>query len=163
MCILTSSAPNNNKHSNNEGVTNYEYEKIFPLLAFSLKLIVVGFLALFSLTALAMPEDGKRYDVKFLDHDGVALKVTELKFFADGDGFKWELKLLTKEPFKNHFLSMSRFHYITEESAEMDKRSLCYLRYPYQKKQRIIDADVVDLEYDLLFIRRKASQYGIDP
>lgn len=135
----------------------------FSLRKLGLQSVMTGFLALFSLTVFAMPADGKRYDVKFLDNDGVALKVANLQFFADGDGFKYELNLLTKDPFKNHFLSMSPFHCITENSSESDKRSLCYLRYPYQNNHRITDTDLVDLEYDLLFIRRKASQYGIDP
>ncbi|WP_229130454.1 hypothetical protein, partial [Ancylomarina sp. 16SWW S1-10-2] len=43
------------------------------------------------------------------------------------------------------------------------KRSLCYLNYPYQNNHFISSDDLVDLEYDLLFIRRKSTDYGIDP
>jgi hypothetical protein len=119
---------------------------------------VMCLVCLFTLTVYA--DSSKAYVVTLLDNNGVAIKVADLQLFPEGDAFRYELKMVTKTPFENYFLSMRPFNCITEQAT---KRALCYLNYPYKINRRISANDLGDLEYDLLFIRRKASDYGIDP
>lgn len=113
-----------------------------------------------STKAMSSVDVGTSYDVKLLTNEGLAIKVADLTLFPEGKEYRFELNMVTKSPFQNYFLSMRPFNCITEE---MTKRSLCYLNYPYRNNHRISMTDLGDLEYDLLFIRRKASDYGIDP
>jgi hypothetical protein len=112
------------------------------------------------MSALAAKDTGKSYSVKLLENDGSSIKVADLLLFTEGESYRYELTMITKDPFENHFLAMRPFHCLTETET---KRSLCYLSYPYKNNHRISATDLGDLEYDLLFIRRKASDYGIDP
>ena len=128
--------------------------------AFTLCLTFVILVSVFSVKVISAVDVGKAYDVKLLSNDGSAIKVADLMLFPEGDEYRFELRMITKSPFENYFLSMRPFNCITEA---ITKRSLCYLNYPYKNNHRISMTDLGDLEYDLLFIRRKASDYGIDP
>ena len=59
--------------------------------------------------------------------------------------------------FSDHFLSMRPFRCLTGE-----KEWFCYLKYPYDLRSIISSDDLTDLEYQLLFIRKKPSEFGID-
>ncbi|MEM7257168.1 MAG: hypothetical protein AAF404_07250 [Pseudomonadota bacterium] len=59
--------------------------------------------------------------------------------------------------FTEHFLSMRPFRWI-EGSTEW----FCYLAYPYDLRSLITEDDRTDLEYQLLFIRKAPSEFGID-
>jgi len=59
--------------------------------------------------------------------------------------------------FTEHFLSMRPFRCI-EGSTEW----FCYLEYPYDLRSLITKDDLSDLEYQLLFIRKLPSEFGID-
>lgn len=126
----------------------------------SVRSMVIVLLCFFSIDALSANTNGKAYEVKLLENDGSAIKVADLLLFPEGDEYRFELNMITKAPFENHFLAMRPFNCLTEVET---KRSLCYLSYPYKNNHRISATDLGDLEYDLLFIRRKASDYGIDP
>jgi hypothetical protein len=117
-------------------------------------------LSIFSVKAVSEENAGKLYTVALLDNDGVSIKVADLLLIPAGSEYRYELNMVTKAPFQNYFLSMRPFNCITESET---KRSLCYLNYPYKNNRIISATDLGDLEYDLLFIRRKASDYGIDP
>ena len=57
-------------------------------------------------------------------------------------------------------MSMRPFKCLHDEPSDRD---LCHLPYPYENRRFITKSDLTDLEYELLFIRRKATDYGIDP
>ncbi len=76
---------------------------------------------------------------------------------ADGDGYRFEV-VLDDAQFEDHFLSMRPF-----KCLEHSRYLLCHLPYPYENRRRITAGDLVDLEYDLLFIRKAPSEYGINP
>lgn len=59
--------------------------------------------------------------------------------------------------FTEHFLSMRPFRCI-EDDAEW----FCYLEYPYELRSVVTKDDLSDLEYQLLFIRKTPSEFGID-
>ena len=59
--------------------------------------------------------------------------------------------------FNDHFLSMRPF-----ECIEGPKDWFCYLTYPYPLKQVVTSNDLSDLEYNLLFIVKSPSEFGID-
>ena len=59
--------------------------------------------------------------------------------------------------FTEHFLSMRPFRCI-EGEAEW----FCYLEYPYDLRSVVTKDDLSDLEYQLLFIRKTPSEFGID-
>lgn len=65
---------------------------------------------------------------------------------------------MDQSKFTNHFLSMRPF-----KCFQGAKQMLCYLPYPYAKTHSFGVSDLQDLEYDLLFIHRKSTDYGIDP
>jgi len=71
----------------------------------------------------------------------------------------WDYQLKMQEAaFGDYFLSMRPFKCMTD-SVDM----LCHLPYPYQVNRQIDKKDLTDLEYELLFIRRKPTDYGINP
>ena len=72
-------------------------------------------------------------------------------------GFSYQLEI-DDSKFGDYFLSMRPF-----KCFQGPIQMLCYLPYPYQKGQKITANDLKDLEYDLLFIHRKSTDYGIDP
>ena len=76
---------------------------------------------------------------------------------ADGDGYRFEV-VLDDAQFDDHFLSMRPF-----KCLEHARYLLCHLPYPYENRRRIAADDLADLEYDLLFIRKAPSEYGINP
>lgn len=59
--------------------------------------------------------------------------------------------------FSEHFLSMRPFRCLTDE-----KEWFCYLEYPYELRLSINRDDLSDLEYQLLFIKKKPNEFGID-
>ena len=59
--------------------------------------------------------------------------------------------------FNDHFLSMRPFKCI-----EGQTEWLCHLPYPYETRATISSDDLIDLEYQLLFIRKSPSEFGID-
>ncbi len=59
--------------------------------------------------------------------------------------------------FSEHFLSMRPFRCIQGQTEWF-----CYLDYPYDLRSIITKADLSDLEYQLLFIRKTPAEFGID-
>lgn len=64
---------------------------------------------------------------------------------------------LDNSVFSEHFLSMRPFRCLTGEAEWF-----CYLEYPYELRSSINRDDLSDLEYQLLFIRKTPSEFGID-
>lgn len=63
---------------------------------------------------------------------------------------------MSPERFTDHFLSMRPFKCL--EGAD---KHWCHVPYPYEIK-REISVDLIDLEYDFLFLWKGATDYGID-
>jgi len=59
--------------------------------------------------------------------------------------------------FSEHFLSMRPFRCLQGELEWF-----CYLPYPYSLRNTISVDDLSDLEYQLLFLRKTPSEFGID-
>lgn len=72
-------------------------------------------------------------------------------------GFSYTLDI-DHSKFSDHFLSMRPF-----KCFQGPIQMLCHLPYPYNKSQLIKNNDLKDLEYDLLFIHRRSTDYGINP
>lgn len=88
--------------------------------------------------------------------DGEPIRIGSIRLIPDGDGQRFELNLDSPR-FEPRFLSMRPFRCLQGE------QTLCHLPYPYDWRRRITDADLTDLEYGLLFIRKSPEEYGIDP
>lgn len=121
--------------------------------ALSARLIGIAVLLL-SLSPTAQSEI---YQVYFDNGAAGRLAIGELHLDALGEdnGYRFELD---DALFSDHFLSMRPFKCV----AHLE-RMFCYLGYPYAIRRNISRQDLTDLEYDLLFIARRPTEYGIDP
>ncbi len=107
---------------------------------------------------LAFSANAGQYEIRLESADGkltILLGTLEMKPSNGGWGYKLNLN---EAQFGDYFLSMRPFKCMSDNI-----NMLCYLSYPYQLARHIDKADLVNLEYDLLFIRRKATDYGINP
>jgi len=96
-------------------------------------------------------------EIFLVDADQQETRIGEL-FFSKADGDKTVVKLdLDHSAFTEHFLSMRPFRCIEGETEWF-----CYLEYPYELHSLITPEDLSDLEYQLLFIRKLPSEFGID-
>lgn len=59
---------------------------------------------------------------------------------------------------EDFFLSMRPFKCLPHS-----EQHLCHLPYPYANREHIGEQDLADLSYQLLFIRRQPTDYGINP
>jgi len=107
--------------------------------------------------ASAVDAGEREMTLRLLPVEGDALEMGTLSLMPDGDGYRFRLTW-DESKFENHFLSMRPFRCL--EGAE---QMLCHLPYPYDNDRRVGNADLTDLEYDLLFIRKSPTEYGIDP
>ena len=64
---------------------------------------------------------------------------------------------LNEEVFSDHFLSMRPF-----KCLESPEKHWCYVPYPYEISRKVSADDLTDLEYDLLFVWKGATEYGIN-
>lgn len=112
----------------------------------------LGLAAAIAWLAVTAQADMQSYDVWLEDNAGARVPLAALNLRADGT---YELDMDTA-PFTDHFLSMRPF-----KCLEGPEKHWCYLPYPYENR-RDISGDLTDLEYDLLFIWKGATDYGID-
>jgi len=78
--------------------------------------------------------------------------------YTDTEDGKTLVKLeMDTDQFTDHFLSMRPFRCIEGETEWF-----CYLQYPYELRSIITASDLSDLEYQLLFILKQPSEFGID-
>lgn len=59
--------------------------------------------------------------------------------------------------FSDHFLSMRPF-----KCVESPEKHWCHVPYPYEIRRVVTEQDLTDLEYDLLFLWKGATEYGIN-
>lgn len=108
--------------------------------------------------AAGAAEGVRQLPVALEDAAGKRLPIATLTLspLADRTGWSYRLSLDNKH-FEDRFLNMRPFVCI-----ENGDYTLCYLGYPYALERRITTSDLADLEYDLLFIQKRTTDYGID-
>ena len=116
--------------------------------------LVVSLFFSVSLLAADFPANAGIYLVDSMD---VETKIGEVKFTATAEGSTAVSVDMDNNSFSEHFLSMRPFRCIEDESEWF-----CYLEYPYDLRQLITTDDLSDLEYQLLFIKKLPSEFGID-
>lgn len=104
--------------------------------------------------AADFPEQAGIY---LLDANQTEFKIGEVTFADTGNQSTAVVVDIDNSVFTEHFLSMRPFRCI-EGSTEW----FCYLEYPYDLRSIITTDDLSDLEYQLLFIRKTPSEFGID-
>ncbi len=109
------------------------------------------------LACLALPFQAAALEgekaLKLVDGDGTATEIGTVSFGKDGRyAIDWDLS-----EFGEYFLSMRPF-----KCLEGPEKLWCRVPYPYDIKRKVSANDLTDLEYDTLFIWKKASDYGID-
>ncbi len=107
-----------------------------------------------SLTAADFPESAGVY---LVDSKQQETKIGDVGFSDAGNGGTSLQLTIDTSMFTDHFLSMRPFRCI-----EGDSEWFCYLEYPYDLRSVITKDDLSDLEYQLLFIRKTPSEFGID-
>ncbi len=84
--------------------------------------------------------------------DGARTQIATLTLEGDG-GYKIAMN---DSAFTDHFLSMRPF-----KCLEGPNKHWCHVPYPYEIR-RDLSADLTDLEYDLLFVWKGSTEYGIN-
>ena len=108
-----------------------------------------------SIAAVADPLNGEKK--VFLESiNGEQLHIANIKLETISAEIFYTLTI-RDEPFSNQFLSMRPFQCIMGEQQVM-----CYVPYPYAKKGHITKNDLSNLSYDLLFLHKNPSEYGIN-
>ncbi|MDO8346763.1 MAG: hypothetical protein Q7S85_02590 [Rugosibacter sp.] len=108
------------------------------------------------LSLAASAGDGVQLPVSLEDSSGRHVRIGTLTMTPVAGGWSYRLDM-NRSHFEERFLSMRPFICL-----EGPVYSLCHLSYPYPLERRITKTDLVDLEYDLLFIQKRTAEYGID-
>ncbi len=110
----------------------------------------------FSGVALAVefPSDAGIY---LVDSDQAETKIGEVSFTSADNDRAAVVVDMDNSVFTEHFLSMRPFRCLLGEAEWF-----CYLEYPYDLRSVVTPDDLSDLEYQLLFIRKTPSEFGID-
>ena len=99
--------------------------------------------------------DGEKR-IKLVEFSGAEHVVGSVVFEPSGDASKYEVRWLD-EMFEEHFLSMRPF-----KCFEGTTKYWCRVPYPYEIKKLVSESDLTDLEYDLMFIWKGSTEYGIN-
>ena len=114
-------------------------------------------LALLFHTSIALADFPDTAGIYLLDPQQVEFKIGDVTFKKTDSGSTAVVVDIDNSVFTDHFLSMRPFRCI-EGSTEW----FCYLEYPYDLRNLVTKDDLSDLEYQLLFIRKTPSEFGID-
>jgi hypothetical protein len=122
-------------------------------------LLMLFLLSCVSPAALAQPvpdlPQGKR-QVMLIDDLGKPLTIGSVSF--EGQGQTRQVQVTLDSPlFTDHFLSMRPFRCLEDA-----RQWACHLTYPYKLRHQITATDLTDLEYQLMFIGKKPSEFGIN-
>lgn len=115
---------------------------------------VLLFFATYQIAFADFPEQAGIY---LVDSNQQEMQIGEVTFSNTEAGPTAVQVTLDNEQFTEHFLSMRPFRCIEGETEWF-----CYLNYPYDLRALVTKDDLTDLEYQLLFIRKTASEFGID-
>lgn len=89
--------------------------------------------------------------------DGTELQIGHVQFGIETDGKHGITVTMDNERFTEHFLSMRPFRCLQGE-----QEWFCYLPYPYELQNVVSEDDLSDLAYNLLFIKKTPTEFGID-
>jgi hypothetical protein len=92
-----------------------------------------------------------------LQNEDASLRYEVATLTIEPDGKRYQLSM-NDQAFGDYFLSMRPFKCM-DDGSDM----LCHLPYPYPLKREISATNLVALEHEFLFIRRRPTDYGIDP
>jgi len=121
-----------------------------------MRFILSLFLALSAVTAKASPiSDGTR-DVVLHPANGDPITIAKVTFVPDGEEYRYAINW-NDELFADHFLSMRPFKCL--EGAE---KLWCRVPYPYEIARTVKATELIDLEYDLMFVWKNEGEYGIN-
>lgn len=98
----------------------------------------------------------KRLPILLQRASGEPLRIGTVVLRPADDGWNYRVDL-ERTRFEERFLAMRPFICLEEGDY-----SLCHLAYPYPLERKITRQNLVDLEYDLLFIQKRTSEYGIN-
>jgi len=96
-------------------------------------------------------------DIQLVNGSGEPLRIGTVRFKNKPDGTANFTVDMDGADYSDHFLSMRPFKCITGEQDWY-----CYLAYPYQLHNIVSADNLVDLEYNLLFITKSKTEFGID-
>lgn len=105
--------------------------------------------------AAGLPDGEKT--ISLFDNNGEELVIGKMSLSNQGDNTTYTIVLNDSE-FNDEFLSMRPFQCIHSPDGKM----VCHLIYPYQKQGYITASDLMDLEYDFLFLHKSQEEYGIN-
>lgn len=88
--------------------------------------------------------------------DGPRFELGQIELKPAENGYEYSLHF-DHSKFGDYFLSMREF-----KCFEHPKQMLCHVVYPYDKPRTISENHLTNLEYDLIFIHRKSTDYGIN-
>lgn len=94
--------------------------------------------------------------ITLLSASNQALVIGKISFNQQGDRVTYTISL-EDSVFSDEFLSMRPFKCISQAN-----QMACNLVYPYKKLGYITENNLTDLEYDLLFLHKSATEYGIN-
>ena len=124
------------------------------ITASGFKTIIFGCCLSFACMATELPEGDKV--ISFIDNDNNAIEIGRITFTHNNVKTTYEITL-NENVFQKEFLNMRPF-----QCLHQPKQILCHLEYPYKKLGYITRDDLMDLEYDLLFLHKTPAEYGID-
>ncbi|MGH1356167.1 MAG: hypothetical protein ACRBBS_13920 [Thalassovita sp.] len=94
--------------------------------------------------------------IYLLSEEDSRVHVGTVSFDLDGPGSGYSLRFEDVK-FGDHFLSMRPF-----KCLEGPEKYWCHVPYPYENRRQVRADDLTDLEYDLLFLWKGATEYGIN-
>ena len=112
-------------------------------------------LVLSAADASALSLDGEK-TISLVDQKGDHHTVASVVFTPEGNGSTYDIEW-RDDAFADHFLSMRPF-----KCLEGTDKHWCRVPYPYEIRRMVSDDDLTDLEYDLLFVWKGATEYGIN-
>ena len=121
-----------------------------------MKMPVLGTMLLCLLTSAHGSELAGEKRLRLVDGEGSEIDVGTVRFTQAGDTARYEIDW-AYDKFGEYFLSMRPF-----KCLEGPEKLWCRVPYPYEIRREVSAEDLTDLEYDTLFIWKKASEYGIN-
>jgi len=123
---------------------------------FSFLLAITGFFNVLSpaYSAGVFPPSATIY---LQDNAGVETPIGTVQFAPQPDGSALTHVTIESDAFNDQFLSMRPF-----KCLQGDSEWFCHQPYLYSLHNKVTADDLSDLEYQLLFIRKKPADFGID-
>lgn len=109
----------------------------------------------FTQAAQIAPFTGTK-SIELVQQDGKKVVVGSITFNPKENFSEYKINW-DYDKFSNQFLSMRPFKCLQGEA-----KYWCHVPYPYPIKRRVSSTDLTDLEYDLLFLWKGATEYGIN-